>query len=168
MKLLIIVDFQNDYVSGPLGFPGAEIIEDGIIKKIKEYDDFVFTFDTHSKDFQNTLEAKYLDTPHCIKGTEGANLYGKLKDYLDKAKMVFEKETHASLDLALWLKNNPYDEIDLCGITTNQNVLANAIMAKSALPNSKISIIKDLSISNDKVLESRAYDILRGLYIEVK
>ena len=36
-KLLIVVDYQNDFVAGSLGFPGAAAIEDNIAAKIQEY-----------------------------------------------------------------------------------------------------------------------------------
>jgi nicotinamidase-related amidase len=33
-ELLIVVDYQNDFVDGSLGFPGAERLEDPICDKI--------------------------------------------------------------------------------------------------------------------------------------
>ena len=35
-KCLIVVDFQNDFIDGALGFIGADSIKDNIIKKIQE------------------------------------------------------------------------------------------------------------------------------------
>ena len=37
MKLLIVVDYQNDFVDGALGFAGAEKLDEIIAQKIKEY-----------------------------------------------------------------------------------------------------------------------------------
>ena len=36
-KLLIVVDYQNDFVNGALGFKGAEKLADVIKNKIEEY-----------------------------------------------------------------------------------------------------------------------------------
>ena len=36
-KLLIVVDYQNDFVTGSLGFKGAEALEEPIAGKIEEY-----------------------------------------------------------------------------------------------------------------------------------
>ena len=36
-RLFVVVDFQNDFVTGSLGFPKAKDIEEHICKKIKEY-----------------------------------------------------------------------------------------------------------------------------------
>ena len=38
-KLLVVVDYQNDFVSGSLGFEGAKDIESYIASLIKEYRD---------------------------------------------------------------------------------------------------------------------------------
>ena len=50
-KLLIVVDYQNDFVSGSLGFPEAEALEPKLHKKVQDYldakDDVVYTMDTH-------------------------------------------------------------------------------------------------------------------------
>ena len=81
-KLLVVVDYQNDFVSGSLGFPKAAQLEEAIIKKIEDYraagDDVVFTLDTHGPDYLSTQEGKNLPVEHCIKGTDGWQLYGKV------------------------------------------------------------------------------------------
>ena len=168
MKLLVIVDYQNDFVDGALGFPGAEKLDEKIVSLIPNYDDIVFTLDTHTEDYMKTEEGKYLPAPHCIKGTKGHDVYGKTKEYLNKAKAVFEKETFPSLDLGIWLKDHPYDEIDLCGLVSHICVLSNAIICKAALPNSHITVLKDATDSYDKVLESKTFSVLNGIMIEVK
>ena len=37
MKVLIVVDYQNDFVDGALGFKGAESIENESIRLVKEF-----------------------------------------------------------------------------------------------------------------------------------
>ncbi len=37
-KLLVVVDFQNDFVDGALGFENAKLLESRIVDKIKEYE----------------------------------------------------------------------------------------------------------------------------------
>ena len=36
-RLLIVVDYQNDFVCGSLGFDNAKKLEKGILEKIAEY-----------------------------------------------------------------------------------------------------------------------------------
>ena len=59
-KLLIVVDYQNDFVSGALGFPGAREIEDAVCEKIRAYqaagDDVVCTLDTPEENDLETQE----------------------------------------------------------------------------------------------------------------
>ena len=52
-KLLLVVDYQKDFVDGALGFPGAERLDGPIAEKIAAYhaagDDVAFTLDTHQE-----------------------------------------------------------------------------------------------------------------------
>jgi nicotinamidase-related amidase len=74
-KLLIVVDYQNDFVTGSLGFPEAKKIEPLLVNKIqtyiKEKQDIVFTMDTHQADYLETLEGKRLPVEHTMVNTEG-------------------------------------------------------------------------------------------------
>ena len=57
-KLLVVIDYQNDFVSGSLGFDQAKEIEDYLVELITKYhdhyDDVIFTYDTHYDDYLNT------------------------------------------------------------------------------------------------------------------
>lgn len=53
MKTLIVVDMQNDFVTGPLGTKEAQAIVPKVKDKISDYalrkDNVIFTRDTHEK-----------------------------------------------------------------------------------------------------------------------
>lgn len=170
-KLLIVVDFQNDFIDGALGFKKAETLIDPINNKICEYlnnnDDIIYTLDTHYENYLETHEGKNLPVSHCIDGTFGHEVNQKCK-FLDKAIKVFKKNTFPSLELAKYLENTDYDYVELCGLVSNICVLSNAIMVKSALPNAEIVIDKSLTASFDEELESKAFDVLKGLHITIK
>lgn len=169
-KLLIVVDYQVDFVTGSLGFPRALELEDGIVDKIIEFenngDDVVFTLDTHYEDYDNTVEGENLPVAHCIKNTLGHQLYGSVKD-VSYNHRCFLKETFGSKELMNHLLENDYDEVYLCGVVTNICVISNAVIAKSALPNSQIYILKDLVASNDPVLEEKSLEIMKNLHMRV-
>lgn len=167
-KLLVIVNAQNDFITGPLGFDGASEIEEKILSAIDDYDAFAFIMETHDDDYLNTIEGSYLNTPHTIKGTEGHNLYGKLNNLKDKALKIIESNSFGSKELGLWLQDNFFDEIDMSGIYSHIQVMENAFIAKTYSPNSKIRIRRDLCMSNDKVYEEYAFDLMRSNHIEVK
>ena len=167
-KLLVIVNTQNDFISGPLGFKGADIIENNIINALNEYDAYLFIMETHDEKYLDTIEGSYLQTPHTIKGSDGHKLYGKLNELKDKAKVVIESNSFGSKELGKWIEKNYYDEIDISGIYSHIQVLENAFILKTFSPNSKIRVRRDLCISNDKVYEEYAFDLMRSNHIEVK
>ena len=109
-RLLIVVDYQNDFVCGSLGFDKAKELEKGILEKIAEYqnDEIIYTLDTHFDDYLTTAEGKSLPVPHCIKGTVGHKLYGGLADAL-KGKLCFEKNTFPSLEMAKYLEGKDFN-----------------------------------------------------------
>ena len=106
-RLLIVVDYQKDFVDGALGFPGAEALDGPIAEKIAAYraagDDVAFTLDTHGPGYAGTQEGKKLPVPHCIKGEPGWRLYGRTAGLLQSGDPVFEKPAFPSLDLGEWL-----------------------------------------------------------------
>ncbi len=61
-RLLIVVDYQKDFVDGSLGFDGAEKLDARIAEKIASYratgDEVAFTFDTHHRDYLKTQEGR--------------------------------------------------------------------------------------------------------------
>lgn len=167
MKLLIVVDYQNDFVNGSLGFKKAEELEQRIVQKIKEYDNVIFTLDTHYDNYFDTLEGKKLPVKHCIKDTDGHKLYGEVGKYFDKAIKVFEKPTFPSLELANYLVGKGYDEVEICGLVSNICVLSNVVMVKAALPNARIIVNKNLTASFDEKLNEETFDILKGIHVDV-
>lgn len=94
-KCLIVVDYQNDFVSGSLGFEKAKTLELGIANKINSYhvngDDVIFTLDTHYDDYMDSYEGKHLPVPHCIENTDGYKLYGSVADCVSDEDIVFRK-----------------------------------------------------------------------------
>ena len=169
-KLLIIVDYQNDFIDGTLGFTGAEniarIIKEKIESYLKDNQDIIFTLDTHYENYMDTIEGSKLPVKHCIKGTNGWKVYEEV-NYLPLAIKVFEKDTFPSLELANYLNGKEYYQVELCGLVSNICVISNAIMVKSALPNAKIIIDAKATDSFDKVLQEKCFDVLEGLHIDV-
>ncbi|MFA7561373.1 MAG: isochorismatase family protein, partial [Candidatus Izemoplasmatales bacterium] len=94
-KCLIVVDYQNDFINGALGFETAPKIKDTIINKIKAYrassDDIIFTMDTHDENYLNTEEGENLPVKHCVKGTPGHEIQSDVKALMSPEDKVFEK-----------------------------------------------------------------------------
>lgn len=60
-NLLIVVDYQKDFVDGALGFPGADMLDEGIAQKILEYEGpILYTLDTYKENYLDTREGRAL------------------------------------------------------------------------------------------------------------
>lgn len=169
-KILIVVDFQNDFVDGSLGFAGAKDLENPIKSLINSYeangDEVVFTRDTHEKDYLSTEEGKNLPFEHCIEGTPGVEFYGEIAT-LSKNHKIFKKPTFPSGELYEYLRQGEYEEIGLCGLDTSICVLSNAVMAKAAQPNAHIKVYANASGSGDKEAEEVALKALSRIQVEI-
>ncbi|MCL2321863.1 MAG: cysteine hydrolase [Oscillospiraceae bacterium] len=142
-KLLIVVDMQNDFITGTLGSSQAEKILPNVKAKILEYmqnkDQVFFTRDTHHENYLSTQEGKYLPIIHCIKGTEGHQI---AKELCTEDCEVFDKTTFGSLEFSKYIAviSEDFDEIELCGLCTDICVVSNAIILKAQLPEMKITV----------------------------
>jgi len=170
-KILLVIDYQNDFVDGALGFQKAVVLEDAIAKKIGKYrkngDEVAFTFDTHTEDYLYTQEGRNLPVSHCIKGTKGWDLYGKIAAICLQTDMRFEKSTFGSLDLTTYLVQNKYDSIELVGVVSNICVISNAVLAKASLPEAEIIVDASCTASNDDQLNEEVLNVMESLQIKV-
>ena len=99
--------------------------------------------------------------------SKGHELYGKI-NRLAGGSLIFEKRAFPSSQMCFYLRGCDYTEITLVGVVTHLCVLANAIMAKAALPFAHIIIDAKGCASNDEKLEKEAFDVAKAMLIEVK
>ncbi len=169
-KLLIIVDYQNDFVNGVLGSKQAMKIKTPIYKEIQKYvknkDQVIFLQDTHDKKYLQSIEGKNLPIEHTIKGSKGWQICEPLNEYATKSN-CFSKPTFGSLKLVNYLTKHKFESIQVCGLLTNMCVMVNTIIAQTCQPNTKIFINKKLVASNDKSLEEATFKILKNLFINI-
>ena len=97
MTLLIVIDMQNDFVTGALGTAEAQAIVPHVNAKIAAADAVVYTLDTHGEDYLATQEGKRLPVPHCIRGTWGHALADGLTVRAEAGRI--EKPTFGSTAL---------------------------------------------------------------------
>lgn len=180
-RLLVVVDFQNDFVNGTLGFKEAEELEGRICEKIREYHDngdtVFFTYDTHKPDYLETQEGRKLPIEHCIEGTPGHKLYGEVATLVHQHDQQFYKPTFGSSELferllklqsiAESLDTEPFESIELVGLVSNICVLANAVIARTACPEVPVIVDASCTASADTDMNEKALDILEGLQVEV-
>lgn len=168
---LIVVDYQNDFVDGALGFKEAKTIGPRIREKIRAYHEagqtVIFTMDTHYDDYLETEEGKNLPVEHCIKGTFGHKLHPDAAEEKSSRDMVFEKHTFPSIALANHLESEAFDAVELVGLVSNICVISNAVIAKAALPNARIAVDASATAGPDKDLHEKTLDVMANLHIHV-
>ena len=126
-KLLVVVDMQKDFVTGALGSKEAVAILPNVIKKLRlarqNGEEIVFTRDTHFENYPSTQEGKKLPILHCVKGTDG----WEIVDGLCNGERAFDKPTFGSLELAAFIKEEEFSEVELIGVCTDICVVSNAL-----------------------------------------
>jgi nicotinamidase-related amidase len=130
-KVLIVVDMQNDFLTGTLANPYAQAIVPNIKKKIAEYrergDKVYFTRDTHRSNYLETNEGKHLPVEHCLFGTKGWEICDELDD---KTCLHINKRSFGYTHWDEWLDEN-VKSIEICGTCTSICVVSNAVIIKS-------------------------------------
>lgn len=167
MKYLIVVDMQNDFVSGSLGSEAAEKTVSGILDKVKGFDGrIIFTRDTHFNDYLQTQEGKNLPVSHCIKDTDGWQIVDELSAY---AETVVDKTAFGSMDLpnVIGEFSDDVEEIQLCGLCTDICVISNAVILKSAFPEAEIAIDSSCCAGVSETSHNTALDAMRALQIKI-
>ena len=142
-KLLVVIDMQTDFIDGVLGTKEACAILPNVKKKIEIYqknkDSVIFTKDTHHSNYLDTQEGKNLPVSHCIEGSAGWNIHPELSSFT-KNSPCFCKPSFGSIDLATYIKEQAFDEIELIGVCTDICVISNAILIKAFAPESHIIV----------------------------
>ena len=139
-KVLIVVDMQNDFISGTLGTPEAQAIVPNVKKKIEEYkargDEIIFTRDTHSVNYLKTNEGKNLPVEHCINGTHGW-LIAKEINYPE-----YRHINKATFGYKYWgdIFDFEHDDIEIIGLCGDVCVISNALILKAQFPEANITV----------------------------
>ncbi len=145
-RVLVVVDMQNDFITGALGSKMAEDIVENVVEKIKNFDGKIaFTRDTHYDNYMSSREGKNLPVEHCKEGSFGWEIENRIKSLqIEKECPVFDKITFGSKRLADFLlyldKLNKIDEVEFVGLCTDICVISNAFLAQAYLPEATVVI----------------------------
>lgn len=167
MKFLIVVDMQNDFITGSLGSAAAEAIVPKVAEKIKSFDgEVIFTRDTHFEDYMQTREGRKLPVEHCIKDTAGWQICDELVPYVKK---TVDKITFGSIELPEIIRayGESVDEIELCGLCTDICVISNAMILNAAFPETVIRIDGSCCAGVSNESHATALKSMKSVHIEV-
>lgn len=185
MRVLILVDCQNDFIDGSLGSLEAKAIVPRIVDKINNYPNqsntlILFTKDTHYDNYLDTLEGTILPIPHCIENTPGWSINREIKDAVkgkrfltyssDKIiKSRIYKNTFGSKDLMELLEKekNNIEEVEFVGLCTDVCVISNVLMARMVLPEVEIYVDKNCCAGTTPETHKFVLEVMKSCQINV-
>ena len=145
-RALLVVDVQNDFCEGgSLAVTGGADVAGAISEHVRAHAaahaHVVATRDHHVDPGEHFAEQPdFLETwpPHCVAGTDGAELHPRLER--EPIEAVFDKGERAAaysgfeglsegVTLADWLRARGVDAVDIVGIATDHCVRATALDA---------------------------------------
>ena len=177
MTLLIVVDMQNDFVTGALGTAEAQAIVPRVNAKIAAADAVVYTLDTHGEDYLATQEGKRLPVPHCIRDTPGWALEPDIAKECAEGMISFAKPTFGSAALCEYVRTLAEEKgaadgkgfcVELCGVCTDICVVSNALLLKAALPEADFIVNGALCAGVTPQKHEAALETMRSCQIEVR
>jgi nicotinamidase/pyrazinamidase len=138
-KALLIIDFQNDFVpGGALPVPEGDKIAPRVNELVNsgEFEPIVATRDWHPPDHNSFEEQGGPWPPHCVRQTEGAELYqGFDHSKVDHFVNVGSRPEHEGYsgfehsDLEDVLRRHGVEEVTVVGLATDYCVRASALDA---------------------------------------
>lgn len=168
-SMFLVVDYQNDFVDGSLGFDGAELLDKRIANRIIEYGEgkVIYAQDTHFNNYLETREGKALPVKHCIIGTKGWDIYGETKKALEEVKAKGFKKSGFGINPFELESFKDIDVLEIAGLVTNMCVISNVCIFQAINPEMEIIVNSKLCDSFDKDLHRKTLDVLKGLQVKV-
>lgn len=171
-NVLLIIDPQNDFITGSLSVEGAEKkmrqLADYVLETKSSYDHIYITMDTHPQNHMSFIENGGSWPKHCIHNEKGWELFPHLKKALidcDNVDFYLKgqnptKEEYSILDnerdgnileyrLKTMLTTDNEVFIDVCGIAGDYCVLETLKGLKEIIPTDNIYVIEDFTASID-------------------
>ena len=175
-NILVVIDMQNDFITGSLGTKEAEAIVPNVINKIIEYKNnngfIIATQDTHQENYLETPEGKKLPVKHCIYQTSGWQLEKHVDEAIgDYPSIVIFKGTFGTNKLVEGIKRvaryMKEVNIELIGLCTDICVISNAILLKTALPEANIKVDASCCAGVTPELHRAAFDVMKSCQIDI-
>ena len=170
---LVVVDVQNDFVTGALGSSEARAIVPGIVARARDFSGTVFlTRDTHYADYLSTREGQLLPVVHCVEGSEGWQFVPELEALRAVRDFrVFDKETFGSATLARELgeaaSRGEVASVEFVGLCTDICVVSNALLARSFASQARVVVNASLCAGSTPELHRAALATMKSCQVEV-
>ena len=178
-KALVVIDMQNDFVTGNLGTPEARAIVPKIEAKIKEKynqstDTIVFTQDSHHLwNWNNPITEIEMNKvpPHCIKNTPGWCIVDTLFPFayktIVKNNFGYLDWKNFFIDPDLSYKRLPPTSIEIVGVCTDICVISNALALRAIFPETSIIVDASCCAGTTPEKHKAALEVMKSCCIEV-
>lgn len=167
IKLLVLVDVQNDFIQDAAQFKAFGNLENFLDCHYEDYNTIIGTLDIHKC---NGIEKDYIEHQyfpvHCLPHSTGAAYPNKIARYVEQ---FVEKDTFMPLknkyEYISYVENAEF--IDIAGFVTDICVLNTALLIRAMNPKARIRIIEDCCAGTSKENHQAAIQILKMNCIEI-
>lgn len=176
-KILVVVDMQNDFLTGSLANESAVNVIPNIKREIEsgKYTHIIFTRDTHTEKYLDTQEGKRLPVTHCIAGSWGWNVCDELlnANFGIIEPMFLDKPTFGYKDWEAYIYQNGINgndsEFTFTGTVGSICVVSNALAVKAAFPEAPVKCIADCCapLFGDPKRQEAALTVMESCQVEV-
>ena len=191
MNILVVIDMQNDFITGSLANPAAQEIVQPICDYIKKFlknqqNAIVCTRDTHRKNYLSTSEGKKLPIKHCLEGTWGHKIHSDIAKTIENYalpkqnigivnKDIFCAGNFLTCEISnrfLELREEkffPYrvEQIEIVGTVTEICVISNALFLKYWYPETEIVVHKNLCAGLSPEAHEAALKVMEACQITI-
>ena len=183
IELMVVIDMQNDFVSGSLGGDMARAIVPNVAAAVDKFiaengaERLFFTKDTHEDNYMETNEGRHLPVPHCVRGTWGAEIIPELSGYASRSGVTtVEKATFGSVALpdiirAALSRYEPLSEADITfhivGLCTDICGVSNALLLKANFPEATFKVDPRCCAGVTRTSHEAALETMRMCHIEI-
>lgn len=189
MRIIVIVDMQNDFITGVLGSEQAVEAQkniESLLPTLTSEDVIIFTQDTHPHKelYLASQEGTKLPVPHCIINTEGweipkslikaAETTGAYLDFVEKGQFGSIDELREMIDgyieESIWdgdIEEEDEVTIEFCGVCTDICVVSNALITKAARPDNPMLVHKTCCAGTSQEAHDAAFKVMQSCQIDV-
>lgn len=168
-KVLIIVDAQNDFITGSLrnqeAIESLDTLHEVVVYMEQHGANLIYTMDTHFGDYFETQEGEWLPVSHCRINTNGWELADLAKPADINTVTIIEKETFGYISWENYMPKKAIDEIVIVGYVSSICVVSNALILKSIYPEIPITFITDASAGLTPENHCAAIEVLKSCQI---
>ena len=180
-KVTVVIDMQNDFLTGALANSDAVAIIPSVLEQIKSADYVIYTRDTHGSNYAETQEGRNLPVPHCIEDTWGWQIVDELDpntlnigDWFGKW-VVLDKPTFGYVNI--WrsgkfvniVSENGQEnvEVTFCGTCTDICVVSNAMIVKALYPEMIVNVKADACAGLTPEKHQAALNVMSSCQINI-